>query len=765
MARRLFLHLYLMRVPILVLLALGWLLPNALNSPMLHGLADLEPNQVLGVAFAAFLLFSAAMTCSFLVLLYGSLRADGQRKPPSADFAETPDRLPFSVWTVALIYAGGAFLFLRFLYSVERAMIGAHLNPAGLAVRFWVQAGLGVLIAGICIVVVFLLDLLLTDPRSAPETQVFVLPIAYLFRETLEPSLTQLSNKRPLEVLRLNFLVSPQNTLSLLWVRLMGPGYGSFDDRGNPVEIFPGHRFAAFLSLVCFGFYVLAGHGVYNRLASDSVFPTPRSYDAVLLQVILLMLLACLVLAALCFFFDRFRIPVLIPLAVILLATSRLGPSDHAFHTVDRLEQSSLPSPAALLEAKGDRAIVVAAAGGGIQSAAWTSEVLCGLRKEMGASFEENVLAISGVSGGSVGTMFYLRCVDSPPGDMQGAQLAKASSLEAVAWGLAHPDLRRAILPLDTFSWPGADRGWALERALRKNAQFVPIDRPLALTGVQKKWPTVLFNSTEVRTGDPLVFTNSDFPEPSKASDPNHALHGFHLVYTQRDVFLESAVRMSAAFPYVSPAARPDTPWNAEHLVDGGYFDNSGLFTLTTWLKAALPDVPSPDQNAPTALSQKKILVLIINAFPDSTWTKPAGSPHRWPYQLIAPIDAVLRVRSEGQQVRDFADSSNLLQILTLRGYDAATLTARYVPPKGDSGDANTAKCPQDPPLTWHLTEVEKACIDQEWDGLKQPLIAQINTFFAGVPGAVARPAKAPARVVTTPLQKGLFLQRVVPQR
>ena len=64
MARRIFLHLYLMRVPILLLLTMGWLLPDALDSPMLHGLADLEPNQVGGVAFAAFLLLSAAITCS-----------------------------------------------------------------------------------------------------------------------------------------------------------------------------------------------------------------------------------------------------------------------------------------------------------------------------------------------------------------------------------------------------------------------------------------------------------------------------------------------------------------------------------------------------------------------------------------------------------------------------------------------------------------------------------------------------------------------------
>jgi len=358
--------------------------------------------------------------------------------------------------------------------------------------------------------------------------------------------------------------------------------------------------------------------------------------------------------------------------------------------------------------------------------------------------------------------MFYLRCVEAPAGNIQGAEFAKESSLEGVAWGLAHPDLRRALLPIDAFSWPGADRGWALERAIRKNAQFAPMDRPLALTSLQKKWPVVLFNSTEVRTGDPLVFTNSDFPDPAKASDANHALHGFHLVYAGRDVFLESAVRMSAAFPYVSPAARPDTPWRAEHLVDGGYFDNSGLFTLTTWLKTALPDLPPPGQTAAGPAAKKKILVLVINAFPDSTWTKPADRPHRWPYQLIAPIYAVLHVRSEGQQVRDFADSSNLLQILNLRGYDAATLTARYVPSDGDSKNTSALKCPDDPPLTWHLTEVEKACIDQEWEGLKRPLIAQIDAFFAG---PIEQPAKQPARVVTTPIQKGLFLQKVTPER
>ncbi len=763
MARRIFLHLYLMRVPILMLLVLGLFFPYALETPMLHGLADLEFNQVAFVTFAAFLLLSGAVSCCFLVLLYGGDRVDGLRQPlPAiAEAAEMPLRLPLSNWTVALLYIGGGFLFLRFLLRVEQTMVAAHLKPAGIALQFWIQAGLGTLLGTLFIVAIFVLDLLISDPRSAPQIEVFALPIAYLFRKLgwLSRSLKLLSDARPLRRLHLEGLLSSSSSFSLLCVRILGPGYGRFDEHGNPLEIYPGHRFAGFLAAICFGLYIFAGRGVYYRLASDAAYSPLRPYDAVLLQLILLLLLACWTMSAFCFYFDRFRIPVLIPIALILLLTSRLGPSDHAFHTIERPAEATLPNPMDLLAAKQDPVIVVAAAGGGIQSAAWTSEVLCGLRKELGSSFNDSVLAISGVSGGSVGTMFYLRCLESPPGDMQGALAARNSSLEAVAWGLAHPDLRHAILPINALLWPGADRGWALERALRKNAQFSPMDRPLASTKLQKKWPTILLNATEVRTGDPIVFTNSDFPAPLPATDPNHALHGFHKVYLGRDVNLESAVRMSAAFPYVSPAARPDTPWNAEHLVDGGYFDNSGLFTLTRWLKAAIPDLPPTGGVPRPPLANKKILILIIDAFPDGQWTGPADTPHRWPYQLIAPAYAILHVRSEGQQVRDIADSSNLLQILSLRGYEAATLTARYVPSNQATGSTSPVDCPQDPPLTWHLTEVEKACIDQEWNELKPELITQINAFFGAVP---AQPSGAPAQVATTQLKKGLYLQRIM---
>src|SRR5438094_521060 len=51
------------------------------------------------------------------------------------------------------------------------------------------------------------------------------------------------------------------------------------------------------------------------------------------------------------------------------------------------------------------RVVVVASAGGGIQAAAWTARVLTGLQHEL-PEFANSIAALSGVSGGAVGTMF-----------------------------------------------------------------------------------------------------------------------------------------------------------------------------------------------------------------------------------------------------------------------------------------------------------------------------------------------------------------------
>jgi hypothetical protein len=757
MIRRVFLYIYMLRVPILVLLVLGVVLPMAFGSPMFRGLADLETNQIIGVSFGAFLLFSAAMSCSFLVLLYGGERADGNRISgasalPASGLQERP---PISGWIVGALYLIGGFLYLRFLQAVFHAMKAAHTDPRGLTLSFAGRSAAGALIAVGVALTVFLLDLWISPPRDVPQAEVFGFPILYLFRNftPVRNILTKLSSSRPGQHW-IGWLIAPWKRFTLLLVGVLGPGYGRFNSRGTPEEINPGHEFAGLLELVCIGLYLMAGLGGHRRLYTDMPFYSPRAWDAVLLQVVLLLLLACWSLSGVSFFSDRFRIPVLIPVALFLFATSQWGSSDHAFHTFERGGNAEvrLRTPEASLLAAPEHVIAVAAAGGGIQAAAWTSQVLCGLRADIGPEFDRSVLVVSAVSGGSVGTMFYLRCRESPEGDMTAASAATNSSLEAIAWGLAHPDLMHAVFPIQNMFWAGDDRGWALERALRKNVQFKPADRALG-DGKANQWPIVIFNSTEVRTGDPIAFTNSEFPSDVPVGGQSHMLRNFHHVYAGRDVNLETAVRMSAAFPYVSPAARADEPPAAEHLADGGYFDNSGIFVLGEWLKAATANGPFNGQHPP-----KNILIVQIDAFPEEQQKDPADAPKSWAYQLIAPIFTVLHVRSEGQTVRDAAESVDLIQVMRSRGYDGKSVVARYSPNPGGAADgASTRGCPSDPPLTWRLTELDKTCIQKSWNYMKGNLEAEVRKFLASRAKQPAFPYPT-GKLSTVEVQKGLYV-------
>src|SRR5439155_25965911 len=126
--------------------------------------------------------------------------------------------------------------------------------------------------------------------------------------------------------------------------------------------------------------------------------------------------------------------------------------------------------------------IVVSANGGGIQSAAWTARVLSGLGEEFQKlgdrnleKFLHSIRLISGVSGGSVGTMFFVNEIQSPgsPTRMSFRNVveeAEDSGLEEVVWGMAYPDLAHAFLP-----WLRRDllldRGHALEETWVKSAR------------------------------------------------------------------------------------------------------------------------------------------------------------------------------------------------------------------------------------------------------------------------------------------------------
>lgn len=233
---------------------------------------------------------------------------------------------------------------------------------------------------------------------------------------------------------------------------------------------------------------------------------------------------------------------------------------------------------------------LVASEGGGIRAAYWTAALLSQLEKESAAVhaadpklplFSERLFAISGVSGGSVGaTVFAGRVADgTDPAQMPDAvaRVLGKDLLSPVLGSMLFPDMVQRLLPAPIFP----DRAAALEMSWEAAWRSTPGSDPelmaqrfLALWAGERdlRVPALFLNATMVEAGNRVVTSNlkvrrEDYPD---------AQDTFVFGGKGSDLRLSSAAHLSARFPYVSPGATFDQG----HLVDGGYFENSGASTL-----------------------------------------------------------------------------------------------------------------------------------------------------------------------------------------
>jgi hypothetical protein len=504
----------------------------------------------------------------------------------------------------------------------------------------------------------------------------------------------------------------------------IGAGYVDLADG----SFLPGHRLAASLMILSAALYVLIG--------DPDTIAAPTLVYALLLLVVL-----CWGLAGVAFFLDRYRVPVLLPLAVLVVVTGSSGGSDHYFRLLPMTEspvtESVLPlTPGRALGAVAPgaaarrSAIVVAVNGGGIQAAAWTARVLTGLERECRRVFPEHcqfgqaVRLVSAVSGGAVGAMFVIESYRNgalPDTEQLEAVAARAtrSSLRHVGWGLLYRDLLRPLFPHFDYE----DRGSVLEDAWQRE---VRLDAPLRSWGVdaaQGLRPAVIFNATISETGERLLIGNAN---------PLEALgrRNFQRLYPRSDLSVVTAARLSAAFPYVSPAARADNDESGgPHIVDGGYYDVYGIASLVDWLDEALQE----NQRNPAPLPVNHVFVLQVRGAPP----EPAAPTKRrgWFYQAYAPLATLLGVRGTGQ----LAHNEQELALLR-RAWEGRVAISSAV----------FQFCGGSPPLSWHMTRDQVQAIDVQWqDELRHTSTRAVMDFLAA--SAAADPAPGPPASVSIP--------------
>ena len=254
--------------------------------------------------------------------------------------------------------------------------------------------------------------------------------------------------------------------------------------------------------------------------------------------------------------------------------------------------------------------LIVSAEGGGIRALNWTAGTLDHLNQKItthsDGDFYSHVFAVSGVSGGSVGAAFYqayYHDIVSPGKEVDQAKfnhLIASDYLSAVLGAMFFPDLIQRFLP---FRVGYFDRARWIEDTFAGEYEFLIGHNTMDL-GLTTLWeredslrlPSMFFNTTRIETGQKVIISNLNFQDDSATSHYFSDVPGL-LEVGGRDLPLKTAALMSARFPYVTPAGTV-RKWNGEawgNLVDGGYFENTGLETSLQLLNRILHELENND--------------------------------------------------------------------------------------------------------------------------------------------------------------------------
>jgi hypothetical protein len=460
-----------------------------------------------------------------------------------------------------------------------------------------------------------------------------------------------------------------------------------------------GHEMAAVALAVFLLLFALLG-GVFSPAYSN-----PDNQPAALFFLLLLLTILTWFFSGAAFFLDRTRLPVFTTILAVSLLMGVMG-TDHEFVAYEKNAVETRLSPSDIIakwkETRGKNSqaiLVVATAGGGIRAAAWTAEVMTGLERGGCRAVSDSLVLVSSVSGGSVGSMFvvapYSGKGEYPASDEELAAIrfnAERSSLSAVGWGLAYPDLARTVPLLGSFVPETYDRGWSLENSWATGWREKGLPTP-----TMKSWrddvrngsrPAVIFNATSSETGDRFLISSTD---PS-IDTSSAGTERFFTLFPTGNMNVTTAARLSATFPYVSPLARPSAGpvATAYHVGDGGYYDNTGLLSAVEWLR-----------DAGSALQGKTVLLILIDAKPTP---ERGGSSWSWQQQLVGPIETLLQVRTSSQQLRDSIERDMAHDYLASQRPPVDVTTVSFL---------FATESPA--PLSWHLTQHQIKQIEDSW--------------------------------------------------
>ena len=334
----------------------------------------------------------------------------------------------------------------------------------------------------------------------------------------------------------------------------------------------------------------------------------------------------------------RFRLPVLAAIIIVVVITG-LFSDTHVIQTIGTLPPRK-SADAQFREWLQDlrtrdhdpkpTIYLVAAEGGGIRAAYWTAHVLTTIQQQNPA-FADHCFAISGVSGGGLGAAVFAALLAS---GKPTSQLPDAAH-RVLAYNFLGPPLGVLFTtePVQHLLPVVPDRAAALEHAWEHGwhaamgtmvfgAPFLDLWKD----GNPHRVPSLIINGTSVESGERVITSNLDVDAgPTaflRATDTFNMLRG--------DLPVSRAVDMGARFAYVSPPGTIVGANGKQHVVDGGYFENSGALAI--------------EEITRVIQAQKEPVQIVIITIQYGSGDDPQFN--RVFSELLSPVRAVLHART-----------------------------------------------------------------------------------------------------------------------
>ncbi|WP_448554092.1 hypothetical protein [Thalassotalea montiporae] len=408
---------------------------------------------------------------------------------------------------------------------------------------------------------------------------------------------------------------------------------------------------------------------------------------------------------------------------------------------------------------------LIASEGGGVRASYWSSVAL-GILEDKYPDFHQNVFALSGASGGTVGNMFFLAALNaktnhlSDPSRQCQSELTEVTNvfthyrcllkkvagvdyLSPVTTSFLYNDLLYRFLPLPFWR---EDRATVLEKSFEKGFADIFNKNTLAKPyhslyysadskAQENAWfPVFIAPTTIQETGQRAIAS----PFRSIESDFIHTVSMENVFQSQFKekttewqslennefyfpVRLSTAATNSARFPYITPKGsfNPDLNYKEKlHTADAGYFDNYGAIEIEHIINAMAAISSEDEIYVPILLVLKNSAKYVTH---DNTVTSNTFDPNQgldchssWPFnEITGPIQTLASVRgshSTTNLVRlinhpQFAEDQNAKQA----GLSASVIVLEY---QSESSCNDNNK--DDPALGWWISKHSQSQMDRQ---------------------------------------------------